>query len=306
MNSTTTRELARRFREQHGVASRAQLYALGIDSRATRRRISAGEWEAVGSKVIRLAGFPPTPEQRLLAACLTAGPASVASHASAAWLWELSEVPARLSITIPRSRWPRGLEAFDVQVHRPQRFPEGISWRKRIPCTKPLRTILDLAGAVAPEDLDDVLDRAFATKLVGIAALGGELARAGGQGRPGTQALRAALNWRTGGNGAGIPPSVLESRTLRLLQSAGITPLSVEVKYTELTYRVDILLRPGLAMEVDGHAYHNSAAQMAEDARRRNRLFLAGITVLVYTWRDIVHDGQRVLAEVISALGSTG
>jgi hypothetical protein len=41
---------------------------------------------------------------------------------------------------------------------------------------------------------------------------------------------------------------------------------------------------------------------MANGARRRNRLFLSGTQVLVYTWRDITHDGHRVLAEVAHAM----
>jgi very-short-patch-repair endonuclease len=90
---------------------------------------------------------------------------------------------------------------------------------------------------------------------------------------------------------------------LRLILQAGIKPASVEVKVTDdLGYRVDILLRPGLAMEVDGYAYHHSPEQMSEDARRRNRLLVSGTRVLVYTWRDITHDGHRVIAELRHAL----
>ena len=48
--------------------------------------------------------------------------------------------------------------------------------------------------------------------------------------------------------------------------------------------------------------YHNSPGQMAEDARRRNRLQLSGVQTLVYTWRDVVYDGHRVVAEVRNAL----
>jgi very-short-patch-repair endonuclease len=116
------------------------------------------------------------------------------------------------------------------------------------------------------------------------------------------KALRSALAWRSP---SGHQPSVLESKTLRLLRSAGLKPAAVEVRPAPgLNYRIDILLCSGLAMEVDGYAYHHSAEQMAEDARRRNRLSLAGTQVLVYTWRDIVYDGRRVLAEVVRAMAA--
>ena len=90
---------------------------------------------------------------------------------------------------------------------------------------------------------------------------------------------------------------------LRLLRQAAIKPVAAEVKAgPDLSYRVDILVAPGLAVEVDGYAYHNGPKQMAEDARRRNRLHLSGLQTLVYTWRDIVYDGYRVVAEVRNAL----
>jgi very-short-patch-repair endonuclease len=159
-----------------------------------------------------------------------------------------------------------------------------------------LRTIVDLASVAAPEELEAVIDRALATKLVSVPGLEAAVHAAGLKGRPGIEALRSVLVWRSP---ADLAPSVLESRALRLLRIAGLKPQAVEVKAgADLSYRVDILMCPGLAVEVDGYSFHHSAEQMAEDARRRNRLFLDGTRVLVYTWRDITHDGRRVIAEV--------
>ena len=108
------------------------------------------------------------------------------------------------------------------------------------------------------------------------------------------------MRWRTFPGSS--QPSVLESRTMRLLRQAAITPLAAEVKAgPDLSYRVDILIAPGLAVEVDGYTYHNGPEQMTEDARRRNRLSLSGVQTLVYTWKDMVFDGHRVVAEVRNA-----
>jgi very-short-patch-repair endonuclease len=90
---------------------------------------------------------------------------------------------------------------------------------------------------------------------------------------------------------------------MRLLRQAAIRPLAAEVKAgPDLSYRVDILVAPGLAVEVDGYTFHNGPEQMTEDARRRNRLQLSGVQTLVYTWRDVVYDGHRVVAEVRNSL----
>jgi hypothetical protein len=298
MSRIAIRELARRFRDQHGVISRSQLHALGVSTRTTQRKLAIGEWEKVSSKTVRLAGSPQTPEQDLLALWLTAGPSAIASHQSAAWLWQLAGPPEVHAVTVPRTVSSR---AVIGEVHRPADFPAHIVTLRNIPCTNPLRTIVDVAAVTTPEELEGVIDRALANQLVSMEAVEAELDRLARQGRRGVEALRAALGWR---KAAGVAhPSVLESRTLRLLHRAGVKPLAVEVKANnDLSYRVDILLRPGLAIEVDGYAYHRSPEQMAEDARRRNRLHLSGTRLLVYTWRDIVYDGYRVIAEVRLAL----
>jgi hypothetical protein len=92
-------------------------------------------------------------------------------------------------------------------------------------------------------------------------------------------------------------------RLLGPVNSAAITPLATEVEAgPDLNYRVDTLIAPDFAVEVDGYTYHNGPEQMTEDARRRNRLSLSGVQTLVDTWKDAVFDGHRVLAEVQNAL----
>ncbi len=298
MTRISNRELARRFRDQHGVISRSQLRALGASRHMVQRRLNTGEWERVSPKTFRLVGAGRSPQQDLFALCLTAGPTAVASHQSAAWLWQFANPPEHQAVTVARSSSSR----TDIgEVHRPRDFPAHIVTLRNIPCTDPLRTIVDVAGVTSPEDLEGIVDRALASKVVSMDAITTELDRMARKGRPGVEALRSALSWR---RTAGLAhPSVLESRALRLLTRAGVTPLGVEVKTgTDLSYRVDILLRPGLAVEVDGYAFHHNPEQLTEDARRRNRLYLSGTQVLVYTWKDIVYDGSRVVAEVRQAL----
>jgi len=292
------REVARRFRDQYGVTSRSQLRAIGVTRHQVRLRVACGEWEEVGSTVVRLGGSALTPEQALMVLCLGAGPEALASHLSAAWLWRLAEPPERHAVIVARGRSARTNRG---DVHRPRDYPAPVAIRSRIPCTNPLRTILDVAGVVTPEELDQVLDRALASKLVTVAGLSAELERLARQGRPGCGPLRRALGWR--GHCTKGDLSVLERMALQLLDRGGIKPLAIEQETGgELNYRLDIVLAPGLAMEVDGYAYHQGAEQMVEDSRRRNRVALAGTKVLVYTWRDIAHDGRRVLSELRAAL----
>ena len=190
-----------------------------------------------------------------------------------------------------------------MEVHRPVDYPAHVVAVRHIPCTNPLRTLVDLAAACREDELDDAVDRALAQRLLTVGAIEAEVHRLGRPGRTGVGRMRGALR-RRGLTGA-PHPSVLESRTLRLLRRFGIQPLATEVRVgPDGRYRVDIVLAPGVIMEVDGFAYHFDPEQLAEDKRRRTQIRLSGTTVLEYTWRDIVHDPRRVISEVRQALAN--
>lgn len=298
MKDSESRELRRRFASQYGLVTRAQLRALGVDSRVERRKIQSGQWSRVGKTVIRLVSNGRSLEQGLLAACLGAGPAAVASHQSAAWLWGLLEPPRRPSIVVPREFCP-SLPWCDV--HRTSVPPLTLHQIRGIPVTDPLRTLVDLAAVIDGAVLDAALDRALAKQLVTVEGLLAEVDRLSRRGRRGTARLRENLRRR--GLADAPNPSVLESRFLRLLQLSGVQPMSLEVRAGPGgRYRLDSKLSEEVAVEVDGHAYHHSPEQKTEDERRRNRLRLSGLFVLVYTWRDVTYDGQRVVAEIREAL----
>lgn len=137
--------------------------------------------------------------------------------------------------------------------------------------------------------------------MEGIAA---EIDRLSQQGRPGVDVLRQALSTR--GYCEAPSPSVLENRTLRLLAAGGIRPVGVEVRVDEGRYRLDVVLSPTVALEVDGYAYHASPQAMGRDLRRRRDLGRVGWTVLPFTWLDITSDGPKVLREVRDALRRRG
>lgn len=167
--------------------------------------------------------------------------------------------------------------------------------------TNPLRTLVDLAGVVAPDALDEAVDRAIAKKLVTVDGLKAEVGRLSRHGRKGTGAMRRSLARR--GLNEGPHPSVLEARVHRLLHSVGIKPVGTEVvSGPNGEYRVDVMLSETVVLEVDGHRYHSTPEQKQYDERRRTELRLGGLFVLVYTWRDITDDGRRVVAECRRAI----
>jgi hypothetical protein len=294
--------LRARFRAQYGLVSTRELRLLGVTAGRQRRRIACGDWELASPGVVRLAGAPRTPEQDLMAACLAGGPTAVASHQSAAWMWGLATVPDRHAITIARGTRSR-LGGADVR--RPVDYPSHVVLWRRIPCTDPLRTLVDWASIASREGIDRAIDVALAERLLTVEAIEVQLGKLTRQGRGGVQSVRNSL---AGRGLVGAPnPSVLESRILRLMHQAGIVPIGVEVPMGEEgRYRVDVMLAPTLVVEVDGYAYHHSPEQVMEDERRRRRLRLGGVEVLVYTWREIAYDWAHCLAEVRTALRKAG
>lgn len=300
MKDIESRELRKLFACQYGLVRRSDLRAAGVDSRMEHRKVASGEWVRVGRRVVGLGSHPTSTEQSLMAACLEAGPSAVASHQSAAWLWDIAGPPARHSVVMPRDfcstvSW--------ADVHRASDLPRQVHHRRGIPVTSPLRALVDLAGVAGSEVLDSAIDSALARRLVTVEGLLAEVGRLGKRGRRGVGAMRRELQRR---GMAGAPdPSVLESRFLRLLRRNGIEPVGVEVTFgPDGEYRVDSLLSPTVAVEVDGYAYHHTPEQKTRDEHRRNQLRLGGLFLLVYTWRDIQHDGRRVVSEIRQALSS--
>lgn len=302
MKQMDSRQLAHLFRDQHGLASRAQLRSHGVTSTVERNRIARGEWERVTPRVVRLTGSPVTDHQRLMVALLAAGPTAVASHRSAAWLWGLVPAPADQSVTVPYAVGaPRG----PFVVHRLKGRPPQPVLRSGVAVTNPLRTLVDLAALAGSQELDDAVDRAVALRLVSVEGIRAELDRIGGKGRRGVGAMRRSLDRR--GLSEGPQPSVLEARLHRLLRAAGIVPLATEVVAgPDGRYRLDVSLDPGVAVEVDGHRYHSTPEQKSYDERRRARLRLDGLFVLVFDWRDVTFDARRVAVECRQALARHG
>lgn len=269
-----------------------------IDTRLRRR-----EWQTAYRGVYLPASSPATPSQAVIAALAASGRNAVASHLSAAWLWGMQPAaPREPWITVPATR-RRQIPG----VHVAHALHVEVATRDGIPCTSPVRTLIDCASVLRGKPLADLLDRALACRAVRLDDLVRALEpAAGADRRPGRGLLRADLLRR--GLAGGPAPSVLESKMLRLMSSCGLPTPECEVRVAgPERYRLDFAW-PGcpLAVEVDGYAWHSSPERMANDTRRRNALVRRGFTVLVYTWRDVVEDRGRVGAEIVAAHGGTG
>jgi very-short-patch-repair endonuclease len=127
--------------------TKRQAIDLGWTKSAWHRAIRRGQLQLMHPGVARLHGTPTTPVQRIYAAVLAAGKTAVASHRSAAALWDI-ERPENDPIDVIVNRGVTGLALTGVNIHRPRdRIDMSAVVRLHTPSTNLLRTLIDL-GAV--------------------------------------------------------------------------------------------------------------------------------------------------------------
>ncbi len=99
--------------------------------------------------------------------------------------------------------------------------------------------------------------------------------------------------------------AISERLLIRLLRDAGITGWRVNppIVVGGAIIRPDIAFRrEGIAVEVDGWAWHHTPDRFQRDRARQNALINAGWIVLRFTWLDLTSDPANVLDQISSAL----
>jgi hypothetical protein len=263
---------------QHGLLLRAQVLDNGLTDAMIEYRIRVGRWVRVCPGLYRLAGVPVTWRQRALGACLVAGPGAVVSHRSAAVLWGMSGFrPGPLEITVPDGSSVRNALA---RVHRSSEVDRIV--RDGIPLTRPARTMVDLAGVVRGDVLEEAVDDVLCRRLCRLDELSAPT------GRRGSHVLRTVLEaW----NGDALPAGVAEMRVVRQLLAAGLPdPVrQYEIRMQgAFVARVDLAYPDWrLAMELDGFRWHAGRGPFRSDRLRRNRIEGAGWRLLETAPEDI-------------------
>jgi len=288
---------------QHGLLARAQLLGFGLSPGTIQRWLDAGRLEAVHPGVYRLAGAPPTWEQRVAAAVLAAGPGALASHRSGARIWAIHDDDS-VEISVPQRRVVR---LRGVVVHRSSDLEQAaVSRRRGIAVTNPMRTLVDLGSVLGAAAVEDALDRALEQRLVTVAGVETSLAALARRGRSGAGVLRAVLDGRALGRDR--PDSLLEPRMANVLRAHGLPRPTFQHRVCDggrLIGKVDFAY-PDLriALEVDGFGSHSSPRALQADLERQNRLVASGWTVLRFTWADVVRRPDKVADTVRHVLGS--
>jgi very-short-patch-repair endonuclease len=259
--------IARVAGRQDGVATRAQLLALGISGKALDHRVKTGRLIAIHRGVYAVGHEALSPHGRIRAALLVAGLNAAASHSTATYLDHLTPtLPAVIHVTTVGSARRSRPGLIVHQTTRPfdRRVIGGL------PVTTTLRALEDLGYP------DKLVREALARDLVRLEDLPHQVEAAPTQ-------------------------SELERRMRRLCSRAGLPqpvcqlplgPYVIDFAWTD--HRV--------LVETDDFKTHGRRQAFEDDRAGDADLIAQGYVVLRFTWRQIRHEPMIVAARLAAAL----
>jgi len=286
---------------QGGAASRGQLRSIGVEGRAIRRLVSAGDLIAKGPEVVIAAGTPPSSELDVIAASLDAAPSAVTHTTAAAW-WGVAGFNLR-PIQIAREHRGLGRPSLADRIHVVRSLPEAWTTVHRgVRVARPELAVLHLCGTIDLGRAARALDNAWAMRLLSGRSLVALLAEYGEHGRNGTAILRQLVDER--GPGYTPPTTNLESRFRDLLAPECLPRMRMQVDSggERWSGRVDFRAEDlPLVVEVQSERYHSSLSDREADARRTAALEADGFVVLEVTDTAVWQDGRGVADKIRAA-----
>jgi very-short-patch-repair endonuclease len=291
---------------QHGAVHSQQLLDRGATKDEVRRAADRRELLRVAPAVYVTAGSPRTWRQSLMVAVLDAGPGACVSHRAAAILLGIAKRGMKevVEITTPR---PRSQRLDGVVVHRPLDlvYSRDVVMIDGIPCTGPLRTLVDLGVTESWLEVWDAIERAIQADLVTHKGCEWMLARLSKQGRHGCGPYRRALDER----------ALKMKAPHKGLLEPRFAGLAARYRLPAYSYQHDVFgdgsvfadfawLHEKVIVEVKGFETHGTPQAMTDDFEREHRLIVDGWIVLSFTWNQIVRRPKYVADQVLRVLGA--
>lgn len=275
---------------QHGHVSTGDLLRLGLSHEAIRWRVKTGLLIPVFPGVYAVGHLPFGPHGRWTAAVLACSPDAFLAYESAAVLhgfWHRESGGTHV-LALRHLRGARG-----ITVHETRHLPSGHTMRRLgIPVTTPLRTLLDLADVLSPDEYVRAAMEAEHRRLVSFDAL--VAGRMPGRGGPAMRELLLHVHEQT--------RSQLERRFLRFCRDQALPkPL---VNHRIGSRRADFAWpAQRFIVETDGFRDHRGRKAFERDRRRIAIFRAAGWDVLPTTWRQVTSEPALVRAAVAAGLG---
>ena len=274
----------------------------GLSRGQLSRRRKGGRIRSVRRGVDAIVGAPQSWRQQVRAVALACGPGWAIALATAARLLGADvEEDGWIHVTGPLSR----VVCLDgVRCHRSMTMELGdMTKRDGIPCTSPLRTVIDMSGVLSVDALGRLVDHFLRRRQLRLERLRERVDRLRPAPGRSVRCLRAVLAARIPGYDPG--ESELEGRIGRIIDRAGLERPEQQhrVRLDGHRYRIDFAWPDRrLYLEGNGFGFHRLSSDLDRDAIRQNSLVLDGWTPIEITWHmpdSLITDTiRRFLARV--------
>jgi hypothetical protein len=219
------------------------------------------------------------------------------SHVTAAAFWALRpSASAIIHVTVPTPGGRR--QRPGIVVHRSITLRQAdVTLRDGFPVTSVARTLLDLAGVLAPGPLERAVERSLALRLFDLRQMQGVLAA--NPKRRGAATL--ALIVETIHDDPPMTRSELEAMMRDLCDGHGLPRPEVNVHVAGP--EVDFFWRAQrLIVETDGHEDHGTRTAFERDRARDARLTALGYRVVRFTHRQLTREPDLIAATLVALI----
>lgn len=276
---------------QHGVVALWQLVELGISVQRVKRRVQAGRLHRLYRGVYAVGHPKITWQGRIMAAVLLHGPEAVASHGTAAALWDL--IPPRgnvVHVTVPASGRAKrkGIVLHQVRMLH----PNDRATKDGIPVTALGRTLIDVFSSESEERTERALEQAERMNLFDGRGIDEACERA--PTRKGVKRLRHRLKQH---RAPALSRSAFERRFLIFCRRCRLpTP---EMNAWVEGYELDAVWRKQkTAVELDDFYTHRTQRSFESDRRRDSKLDSLDWHVLRVTPERLKAEPAELAAEL--------
>jgi hypothetical protein len=291
--------MARVCRRQDGAVGIEQLHGLGFSAHEIARLVDGGAFVRRHRGVLLDARAPATQRGQLFAALLAFGTGAFLSHRTAAALHGLRAINVRtIEVTVVSGHTPKhpGLIAHRTGATP---HPDEVRTRDGLRHSSVPRLLIELAPRETKTELDRLIAEAARCRMLDLERIEKMLRRHSG--RPGTNALRAAL--------AAYQPAPPDKSRLELAFAAWLAT-HPEIPAPERNVRlagrweIDFLWRAqSLAVELDGRPYHMLPADQERDRIKDVWLQRHAISIVRVTEFRFEHDLPGILGDLRHFLG---
>jgi hypothetical protein len=283
-------------RGQHGLIARGDLLASGVTDHEIVRRVGIGRLEQLYPGVYYMDSTPATWKTEVLAAVMAAGPDALASHRTAALLWECDAIYGRtIEVTVPFNEDP---DPEGIIVHRTRRINPGMV-HDSIPITSPPKALLDITPLVPDRVLEKAMRSTIRNGLTTIEKLDLAVGLHGGRGVGGTRRFRRVIRIVAADNSGSVSEIDLKHIVMDAPVPAPIQQLRVGLPDGANAYPDFVWPDRMRTVEVDGFDSHSTPEQLQHDLRRQNQLMELGWEIRRFTAKEIRDKPDEVRDQIV-------